>query len=221
MNDVLEVHKEAIVDFARFALAKKDELEPWSSQHADEMYPSPASFGAVSESTNDVEYEYMPLTPEEFRKHTGLTLDPSADPGPGIVDAVGTDAAGAGAFLSDAVGFFVIPIGVFDLLTDDTPDELLMNWIRYYTARGASASIQFPYVTSDAPWANDLHTDWCEAVDNRTQEVDEIRNEIDFVVPRLAIAAEKYADTDLENALGIDDVDSSESTDRTAFTDRL
>ena len=189
-----------MIDFAKFVLAKKDELEPWGMLHGDEMHPSPSAFGAVSESTTDVQYEFMLLTKEEYEKHMGITLDPKYDPGPEFFQTFGTTANNVLAFLVDT---FPVRGILLDWLSDNDAEDQVAHWLRYYSARGGATIIYPNGEPTDAPWADKLHSDWCDAVNNRIFEVEEIRNEIDFVVPLLAEVAEEYADTDLNNAIGI------------------
>ena len=205
MGDVLQVQQEALVDFARFAWAKHDDLEPWTGAHYKNFVPEPGAFGAITGSTEDIEYEYMPLTIEEFEKERNVTLDPEYDPGPEVVQDLGSGWTGALAWIADSGGFLGLVPGIIDLFSDDDRTDKVANWLDYYACRGPDTAT-FVYLEgpTDAPWASKLHTDWTTAVDNRLSEVDEIRREIEYVIPLLAVAAEKYADTDLYGAAEID-----------------
>ncbi|GAA4919914.1 hypothetical protein LX16_4284 [Stackebrandtia albiflava] len=204
MSDEFEVQQEALLDFARFADAKWIDLEPWSSLHATDFHPTPAAFGAVSADTVDVEYQYWPLTPEEFEQEKNITLNPNRDPGPEVLQTFGTTGANVASYIArygQYVNIGTLLVGQVDWGMDTE----VADWFEYYAARGpGGGTMVFDAEPTDAPWAAKLHGDWCAAVDNRLKEVDEVRNEIDFLVPLLADAAQRYADVDVTNAVSLD-----------------
>lgn len=186
----MHVEPQTVIDFATFLSRGYDDLEPWN--HANRaVYTPPLSAFAGDEDADDLVYEFEYLTTEEFEGETGKTLDPNFDPGEAkTVDAI-----------------YSVPHPV-DLVPFETNIEQGRNWAEYYLARGAPSSVGT--IVEDnpgagpAPWAEALYQDWTDAVDMRTQECTDVREEIAFLMPILDRAAQEYTDTDLENAAGID-----------------
>lgn len=193
----MHVEPQTLINFATFLSQCYDDLEPWSKGNAWRYTPNRSAF-AGSAGANDIEYEFTYLTTEEFTNETGKKLDKDKDPG-GLngpdwihnLEAWSPPWAGSAADQD------------LDLMSQRR------NWTAYYQARGVSASEgtivdDSPGGAGPAPWAVPLHQDWHDAVETRTRECSDVREEIAFLMPILKQAAEEYTDTDFENAAGID-----------------
>lgn len=210
MSEATKVQEDALKHFATFADDQWEALKPWSTDHAEDYQPPDAAFGAVDEGTADLEYEFKLMTPEEFEKEVGETLDRSKDPGPGVMDVLspsGADAIGTyqnWQFLASPLT--AIPGGIEELFADEQEE----SWFHYYAARGPDeAKLIDPQDSkpTDAPWAHSAITSWEDAVGNRLYEVDEVRTEIAYLVPILCAAAEDYVGVDLSNSVDLDKFD--------------
>ncbi|HIV58182.1 MAG TPA: hypothetical protein H9902_09525 [Candidatus Stackebrandtia faecavium] len=208
MSEPTKVQKDALIHFANFADEQWGALEPWASSNAEDFQPPDAAFGSATSKTSDISFKFHLMTPAEYEKETGNTLDPASDPGPGVANNLGSTTIDVAGFIDDYGWASISGAGAIVKGITEATDTGSDSWFKYYAARGPDQyKIVQPgeYDPHDAPWAQPLIDGWKSAVTNRLSEVDDVRNEIAFLVPILCDAAKDYVDVDIANALDLDD----------------
>jgi|GEM_PF-6421297 len=203
MNDI-SIDPPTIENFAKAAFLLWEALEPWSSPNESRYTVDPRAFGIAAEATVDMEWEFYPLTEEEFTSHTGLELPAHAKPGD-----VWTSDTGAIDF---GLASSQIVSGLAEAITFGIVDgDPRVNWYKYFQARGpVHANFVENNAVMDAPWAEPLSERWADQTLYRLQEIDEIRAEMEYLILGFNGLLEEVSGTDLSNSVDIERVSEEE-----------
>lgn len=188
----MQASREDAIAFAEFMYTQHGNLHPWSKEKASDYHVDRADFGMPGMCMST---QYYRMTPEEYGKYKEKL--------PG--DTAWNWDSGMDNWFTGDVGSFVGGT-LFGLVNDEAADK--KAWWEYRQASGTwsdAGEVTPPGISSgEAPWAKVLHEDWKEAVNRRCTEVDDVRGEIEYLMPTLIKAADDYMGTDLSNATGLD-----------------
>lgn len=188
MIDVTQAHKESLESFAKNTLDESyGRLDPWCgmNRYSSVLRADLQDVGSVYSSKGQFTFEYKPMTPEEYTKYSGEEVKNSmyADPG------------GPPNFWDTMVDYEVLN-GKYE-----------NPWFNYYLAiedTGSKTTYSAPH---DAPWTQEVFTNWSEASDNRCAEAEEVQGVVKDLMEKLYEAAKAYAETDISNAIDLSEYD--------------
>lgn len=184
--------QDAAIAFAKFMFAQHGKLHPWSTQNASEYDVDKAAFGGSPHAA--VPTIFYRMTPEEYEKQTGKNLNDDYWNWDSWVDN----------WYTGTIGSWVGG-NVFGLVSSEAKHK--KQWWDYRKASGTwndAGEVSAPSASaSEAPWAQKLTDDWAKAVRNRTGEVDDVRTEIEYLMPTLVKASSDYMHMDLGSATGL------------------